>query len=209
MKLAMSERAKHQLIGALVIISLLIIFLPAALKKSNRNFESNIKIALKLPSKPSMPSVDLPTDKQMFNSAKVVDAKEIKVAKVRKNLLIAKAEPLEVKRISSSTSNIASVSGKQFKTDDKLIKVADNADGQIFSIQVASFTQKSNADVLVGKLKNKGFNASYNKDTNKNGKIFYHVVVGKLRQRGKAVDLQKELASSMQLNGFIVQSEVS
>lgn len=209
MKLAMSERAKHQLIGALVIISLLIIFLPAALKKSNRNFESNIKIALKLPSKPSMPSVDLPTDKQMFNSARVVDSKEIKVAKVRKNLLIAKAEPLEVKKLGSSASNIASVSGKHFKISDKLIKVVDNSEEQFFSIQVASFTQKSNADVLVGKLKNNGFNATYNKDITKKGRVMYHVVVGKLRRRGQAVDLQKELASSMQLNGFIVQSEVS
>lgn len=209
MKLAMSERAKHQLVGALVIISLLIIFLPAALKKSNRNFENNIKIALKLPSKPSMPSVDLPTDKQMFNAARVVAPKEIKVAKVRKNLLISKAEPLEVKKLSSNVSNIASINIKHFQPDEKLIKVVDVTEEPFFSIQVASFTQKSNADTLVGKLKHNGFNATYNQGKTKSGRVMYYVVVGKLRQRRQAVDLQKELASSMQLNGFIVQSEVS
>lgn len=209
MKLAMSESAKHKLVGALVIISLMIIFLPAILKKSNRNFEQNIKIALKLPLKPNLPNVDLPTNKQVFNAAKVVEAKEVKVAKVRRNLLIAKAEPLEVKNFKNTTSNIASINDSKFREDEKLIKVASIAQSQFFSIQVATFTQKSNADILVGKLKNNGFNASYNRSKNDNGRLMYQVVVGKLKQRGQAIDLQKKLASSMQLNGFIVQTEVS
>lgn len=209
MKFAMSESAKHKLVGSLVIISLMLIFLPVILKKSNRNFEQNIKIALKQPLKPSMPNVDLPTSKQMFDNAKVVDAKEVKIAKVRKNLLISKAEPLELKKLKNSSSNIASLDGKKFKIENKPVKVASDPQAQFFSIQVATFTQRSNADILVGKLKKNGFNASCNNSKSDNGKVLYQVVVGKLKQRGKAVDLQKRLASSMQLNGFIVQTEVS
>lgn len=209
MKFAMSESAKHKLVGSLVIISLMLIFLPVILKKSNRNFEQNIKIALKQPLKPSMPNVDLPTSKQMFDNAKVVDAKEVKIAKVRKNLLISKAEPLELKKLKNSSSNIASLDGKKFKIANKPVKVAADPQAQFFSIQVATFTQRSNADILVGKLKKNGFNASCNHSKSDNGKVLYQVVVGKLRQRGRAVDLQKRLASSMQLNGFIVQTEVS
>ena len=209
MKLAMSESAKHKLIGALVITSLMMIFLPVILKKSNRNFEQNIKIALKQPLKPNMPNVDLPTNKQMFDTVKVVEAKEVEIAKVRKNLLISKAEPLELKKLQNNSSGIASLGDKKFKVENKPVKVAADSQSQFFSIQVATFTQRSNADVLVGKLKKNGFNASCNHSKNDNGKVLYQVVVGKLRQRGKAVDLQKRLASSMQLNGFIVQTEVS
>ncbi len=205
----MSERVKHRIVGILVISSLMIIFLPAALKKSNHNFEKNIKIALKLPNKPNLPSVEAVSDKELFNSANVVNAPKIKVTKVHKNALIAKAEPLEIKKINLDGSNIASINNKHFNKDKNLIKLASNSNGQIFSIQVATFTQKSNANTLIDKLKNNGFHASYNTIKRKNGKIVYQVVVGQVSQRVEAVDLQKKLASTMQLNGFIVQSEVS
>lgn len=245
----MSERVKHRIVGALVLSSLMIIFLPAILKKSNHNFEKNIKLALKLPNKPSLPKVNAPNDKEIFKSVSVVQPQKIKVAKVDKNLLIAKAEPLEVKHLPIAGSNISSINSTKFNKDKNYIKLASNipkppssvkteslnlkkasvvalnpistnkdknvikvsnpSQGKFFSIQVATFTQKSNADLLIDKLKNKGFIAAANAIKKENGNVLYQVVVGKVSQRDEAIDLQKKLASTMQLNGFIVKSEVS
>lgn len=238
----MSERLKHRVIGVLVIASLLVIFVPAMLKNSNHNFEKNIKIALKLPSKPNLPKVDVPNNKELFKSVNVVKPQKIKVAKIQKNLLIAKAEPLEIKHFASRNSNIASIANNKFNNDKTYIKVAANgqqntqkpeklsantlnasnvnkvtnaikiansSQSTFFSIQVATFTQKNNADLLVEKLKNKGFSAVFNSIKNDKGVVLYQVVVGKVSQREQALDLQKKLASTMQLNGFIIKSEVS
>lgn len=239
----MSDRVKHRVVGILVITSLLVIFLPAVLKNSNHNFEKNIKIALKLPSKPNLPKVDMPNNKELFNSVNVVKPQKIKVAKIHKNFLIAKAEPLEIKNFASRNSNIASIGDNKFKNDKtyikvaaantiqtkksieslspkninvsninkvkNAIKVANNSQNTFFSIQVATFTQKNNADILVEKLKDKGFYAASNQIKKDNGIVLYQVVVGKVSQREQALDLQKKLASMMQLNGFIIKSEVS
>jgi len=178
----MSERVKHRVVGGLVITSLLVIFLPAMLKNSNHNFEKNIKIALKLPSKPSLPKVDVLNNKELFKSVSVVKPQKIQVTNIHKNFLISKAEPLEVKNLPSRNSNIASIADNKFKNNktyikvaantqqntqkpEKLsinsvtssdvnkvknaIKVANNSQNTFFSIQVATFTKKNNADILV------------------------------------------------------------
>lgn len=234
----MSDRIKHRVVGFLVIASLLVIFLPAMLRNSNHNFEKNIKIALKVPSKPNLPKVDIPNHKELFKSVKVVKPQKITVAKIHKNFLIAKAEPLEVKNLSSQNSQILSIADNKFnkKTYVKIaansqqnpqklsvhnvnpsdinkvkntIKIAHHTQSTIFSIQVATFMQKNNADILVARLKNKGFYAASNSVKNDKGIVLYQVVVGKVNQREQALDLQKKLASIMQLNGFIIKSEVS
>lgn len=243
----MSERVKHRVVGALVLTSLMIIFMPAILKKSNRNFEKNIKLALKLPNKPSLPKIDAPSEKEIFNTVNVVKPKKVKVATINKNFLIAKAEPLEIKKLHVKDSSIVSIANfnkdknyikvasttqenlaaikpaplKKANSDvlptslasnDKpkgVIKVANNTTSEFFSIQVATFTQKNNADMLIAKLKNKGFYAASNIIKKDKGVVLYQVVVGKVSQRGEAVNLQKKLVAMMQLNGFIVKSEVS
>ncbi|MDF1756914.1 MAG: SPOR domain-containing protein [Legionellaceae bacterium] len=200
MNLSISEQTKHRLIGLVVLISIAVIFLPALMKKSNRNFEKNIKLALKLPAKPELPKVAAPTNQALFKQAKIAKAPVVEVASVRRNSVIAKASPLNTK------SNI--------KQETQLAKAVANPTTNLkdeelmFSIQVATFTQRSNADILVEKLKDNGYLASYNIIDRERGNL-YQVVVGKLSEREEAVDLQKKLITKMQLNGFIVQTGVS
>ena len=68
--------------------------------------------------------------------------------------------------------------------------------------------QQKNAQTLVTILRGKGYIASYNKFSGKQGE-YYKVFVGQLQQKNEAITLQKKLALSMQLNGFIVKTGVS
>src|SRR3990167_29302 len=290
MKLAMSEKAKPRLIGALVLVSMSVIFLPAIMKQSNRNFEKNIKLALKLPANPRLPNVSPPTNAALFKQAKVVSAAKINITKVQNNSLIAKAMPLQrpvqkdqvviashsermdilpqnktnstlnnqleaaslknaeeqvlvgaklASNIQASSSVVQNSGNKQpniinefgnagkayeilantkrdeVKLSENIVKSVAVAKAKvqkdklamakiIYSIQVATFIKKKNADLLLARLKSKGYVASYNKII-KNQDTLYQVVVGRLSERNKALDLQKNLASNMQLNGFIVK----
>ena len=96
------------------------------------------------------------------------------------------------------------LSGKIVSTTSKNIQNLK----QGYGVQLASFTQQRNAEYLVARLRKQGFVASYNKFSGKQGQ-FYQVVVGLVNQKNDAIDLQKKLATNMQLNGFIIKTGVS
>ncbi len=73
----------------------------------------------------------------------------------------------------------------------------------IYSVQLASFTRRENAMVLVNRLKSKGYVARVDKITGKQGDQ-YKVYVGKSKEREQALKLKNQLAAGMQLYGFIV-----
>lgn len=232
MKLVITERSKHRIIGVLVVVSVAVIFLPAVMKKSNQRFEENINISLKLPTRPALPRVAIPNQSVMFKSVKVAHVQIPAAPTVRATSLIAKAEPLMSKSKTQHASMIASIPAKPVAPIAKTLQTAQSnpasaapmakplitaqsnkptlteSINQVFSIQVATFTQRGNADILISRLRDKGFVASYNTIKGTQGEL-YQVVVGQLNQREKAVDLQKKLAVNMQLNGLIVKSGVS
>lgn len=74
-----------------------------------------------------------------------------------------------------------------------------------YSVQIAYLSKQSNADSLINKLKGNGFKAYYVKINSKKGQV-YKVLVGNTNVKQQAMDLQKQLASSMQLKGFVVPS---
>lgn len=74
-----------------------------------------------------------------------------------------------------------------------------------YSVQLAYFSKQSNAVSLVNKLRGNGFKAYSVKINGKNGMI-YKVLVGNTNEKQQAHLLQKQLASSMQLKGFVVPS---
>lgn len=72
-----------------------------------------------------------------------------------------------------------------------------------YTVQLATFTNQHNANLLISKLKAKGYTATYNKVKTGEG-IVYKVVVGQLIKREQAQHLQQQLASAVQIKGFIV-----
>ncbi|MBA2652620.1 MAG: SPOR domain-containing protein [Tatlockia sp.] len=84
----------------------------------------------------------------------------------------------------------------------KLIKTAVT---KSYSIQLATFTQQRNADLLVAKLKAKGYKGTVSKFKSTEG-MLYKVLVGQVNKREKAQLLQNQIASALQIKGFIVST---
>ncbi len=219
MKQVLSERNKHRLIGMLVVVSVMIVVMPAIMKQSSQRFEENLTVSLKLPPKPMLPKVAIPNSKTMFKTVKVAKVVVPAAPTVPPSSLIAKAEPLDSKARAIQKSIIASVAHefkptaaiKPQQAQQRDVKVAVAAKKEtpvmlkpVFSVQVATFVQQENANHLVNQFRRQGFEASFHKIHNEKGD-FYRVVVGQLREREKALDLQKKIASNMQLNGFVVK----
>lgn len=79
---------------------------------------------------------------------------------------------------------------------------------EIFAVQLASFSQVANAQALVKQLQSKGYKANYSKFSSKNGPM-YKVQVGHSSSKNDVLKVKNQLASSMRLNGFIVNTGVS
>lgn len=229
MKLVIDDRIKHRLTGLVVIISIGVIFLPAMLKKSTHHLNESMKVSLKLPSKPVLPKVAIPNQATMFQSVKVAHVEIPTVIQAQRVSKIAKAEPLRSKPVITPTPVIAKTMpepkpvqtakilpvNKPVQTAKVIVQPKPVAKAAIvipskdyYAVQLASFTQKINAESLVSRLRKQGYAASYNKFNNKQGQ-FYQVLVGQLNQKEQALNLQKKLASNMQLSGMIVKTGVS
>lgn len=229
MKLVMNERVKYRVTGLIVIISAAAIFVPTLVKNSNHRFEENISLAVHLPPKPKAPKVIIANEKTMFQSMKVAQVDIPKVIQEVKATQIAKAEmlstksvvptaPIASKPILAKTELIIAPAAKAAALPKKLAKVEEakaikaikpvDVKKAVYAVQLASFTQQDNAKSLVTRLRSKGYIASYNKYTGKQGE-FYKVIVGQVHQMDEAKNLQKKLADSLQLHGFVVKTGVS
>ena len=220
MKWVIDERVKHRLIGVIVLLSIAGVFLPAVMKKSNQHLEEKISLSVRLPVRPIEPKIAVAEEKTVFQSVKVAHVDIPSMAQVKPNQ-IAKAEPISIKSIVASApiitkkpmvmkvASIVKPAVKSAAAPKKLAKAAVVAlKKEGYAVQLASFSQQVNAESLVHRLRSKGYQASYNKITNKQG-AYYKVIVGQLHQRDEALRLQKKLASNMQLSGFIIKTGVS
>lgn len=79
---------------------------------------------------------------------------------------------------------------------------------ELYIVQLASFSQLNNAQSLVKKLQQQGYQANYLKTKNGKNAIF-KVVVGRSTDKSTALKLKSQLAHSMHINGFVVNSKVS
>ena len=219
MKFVMDERVKHRLTGLVVILSIAAIFVPAVMKKSTHHFEENMSLSVRLPAKPIAPKVIVKDEKTLFQSVKVAHVDIPAVAAAPRLTQIAKAEPISAKSfvppapLVNKTAVLAKaevVVAPAVKAVHVTQKVAQAArlKKERYAVQLGSFVQQNNAKTLVTRLRSKGYIASYNKFNGKQG-AFYQVIVGQLNQKNEALNLQKQLVASMQLNGFVIKTGVS
>jgi DedD protein len=228
MKLVMSERVKYRVTGLVVIMSVAAIFVPTLMKNSNHRFEENISLAVHLPAKPTPPKVLIANENTLFQSVKVAHADIPKVVEELRATQIAKAETLNTRSVVPAApvaskpliakAELAIVPAAKIAAstppkilakvvEPKAIKLND-VKKEVYAVQLASFSQQDNAKSLVNRLRSKGYIASYNKFSGKQGE-FYKVLVGQLHEKDKAQHLQKQLADSLQLLGFVVKTGVS
>jgi DedD protein len=202
MKKIFDERTKHRVVGVIVVLALMIIFLPAMIRESDKNFDEFT--SYRVPKKPPMPKVSVIEPKAMLRSVKTAAVVTIPKPQAPVHLAITAAEPISPnasqKQIIQSAENLAK---KMQISERNSMKY-----NEIFTIQLASFNKEKNAQVLVNKLLGQGFAASKQIVNTPQGTV-YQVVVGQLKQRDQAIDLQKKLVDNTQLNGLIIKTKVS
>ena len=219
MKFVMDERLKHRLTGVVVILAIAAIFVPAVMKKSNQHFEEKLSLSVRLPPKPLLPNVVIKEKKTMFQSVKVAHVDIPAVVQLPRLTQFAKAEPLSIKstmpaaplinnRPTLARADLVVRHAVKAAAAPKKLANAIHLKKEVYSVQLASFSQKVNAESLVTRLRSQGYKASYNKFNGKQGQ-YYKVIVGELNQKNAAIILQKKLALSMRLNGFIIKTDVS
>lgn len=216
MKFVMDERLKHRLTGLVVILSIVVIFLPAMMKTTNKRLEEKVSFSVRLPAKPTPPKVLVTQEKEVFRSVKIAKANVPSFPQDKPNRLV-KAEPISLtskmpaviavnkQPILAKVESIVRPALKKAAAPRKLAQAAvTGVKKEVYKVQLASFSQQSNAKILVARLRSQGYKATYNK-----AGTYYKVVVGQLDQRQDAVHLQKTLASKLNLNGFIIKTGVS
>ena len=218
MKFMMSERIKHRLTGIVVLVSIGVIFFPAMMKKSNQHFEDSLNLSLKLPAKPVAPKVDIPQQTAMLKSVKIAHVELPHMNHQPEPAVIAKAQSLSqspasglVKVEMPLKSVIASaVVPSKLIAPPKTVAVKEPAviNKEGYGIQLASFSQESNAKFLVARLRKQGYDASYTVYKSKKGQ-FYKVVAGMGSKKIEAQNLKKQIATNLQLNGYLVHTGVS
>ena len=137
---------------------------------------------------------------------------------VRKTIKVAAVQPAKRAATHALKQNPAKKSIKVAKTNKtaritKAVKVArintnSASKKDVYAVQLASFSQLSNAQALVSRLRGKGYKASYTKAPSGQGAV-YKVYAGYSPRKNDVMKLKTQLASAMQLNGFVVNTGVS
>ena len=201
MKKIFDERTKHRVVGVIVVMALMIIFLPAMMRESDKNFDE--LTSFRVPKKPSLPKVTLIEPKTMLRSVK---HETVALPKSRSpvHLEISQAQPLSHDELQKETVKVAETVLQKLQTAErKSMKY-----NEVFAIQLASFNKEVNAQSLIKKLSLQGISASKQTVKTPQGTV-YQVLVGQVKQRDQAIDLQKKLVDNTQLNGLIIKTKVS
>lgn len=234
MKFVLDERVKHRLIGFAVILSLAAIFAPAVMKKSSQRFDKEIGMRIELPPKPVLPKIVVTDQEKLFKSVKVAHVKLPAAPSGQEPQQLAQIEnriPLEAIAAEADKDFVAPIPAiekvKTVKAESPvkplveaqpllLAKTATTPskavlkkpllialNQEIYSVQLASFARRENAQVLVNRLQKKGFTGKIVKVSSKNGPQF-KVFVGKSNKKEQALKLKNQLATALQLHGFVV-----
>ncbi len=133
-----------------------------------------------------------------------------KTAQVKAHQVIKLAANKAVKRIAAAPipkKNVVHVAQAKVKPPVHM-NAKQIAHKDVYAVQLASFSQISNAQALVTRLRGKGYKANFIKLKGKQGPI-YKVFAGHSPRKNDAVKLKSQLALAMQLNGFVVNTGVS
>lgn len=185
----MNEHVKQRLVGAVVLVSLAVIFIPMLLDRGEKGgmplFGSNI------PEKPAyqFAPLDIPLE-------------PVKPIEADKPLLVEKPEPAPPR---------AKPAPEKAKVEEKplVVKAAPEAekkpaqDSTAWVVQLGSFSNSANALNLRDKLRAKGFTAFVEK-LESDGSTAYRVRVGPELKREIADALRDKLQNQMKLKGIVM-----
>ncbi len=187
----MNDQLKQRLVGAIVLVSLAVIFIPMILPGGGMGDSMNIRKA------PPEPDYRFPPPKPAPKAPPMSDAVIVPMGD-------AEPKPSTSSKKRSSTSDIKVNSKKTVVSTP--VKKLNIKPGQVTAwiVQVGSFTSASNAKALRDKLRKMGYSSFVEAVKGKQG-MNYRVRVGPELTRVLADKLQKQLVKKVKLKG-VVQS---
>ncbi|QEP43727.1 hypothetical protein D5085_11720 [Ectothiorhodospiraceae bacterium BW-2] len=193
----MSEQLKQRLVGAVVLLSLAVIFIPMLL--GGREATTQITSLEPHPPKPvfSYESLPLPTpDQLVFNDETVVTAPEPSY----------EPEPNKTPEPSSPPSHDPKPTVAQPVTEPpvetEVPPVSDNALAWV--VQIASVTRQQGALALRDKVREQGHRC-FVLTTDINGTRFFRVRVGPFLDKSEAQRAERQLQQQLKLKGQILR----
>jgi DedD protein len=196
----MDQQLKERLIGAIVLVSFAVIFIPmfftgttdSVLKnKENVSIPKELEFVSKL--------------KPMTGTATDSNIKNIEFAPVVEESLAPVVEESLAPVVEESLAPVVEESlapvVEEIPFNQEMLK--NNAVGQMnWVVQVGSFSSKDNAEKLNQKVKKAGFRSFVNPIT-QNNKIMHQVCSGPEYNETDAMNLLKGIKNKMKLNGII------
>lgn len=192
----MNEKLKQRLVGAVVLVSLAVIFIPMMLDGGERSsmpmFGSNI------PDKPDYGFEPLDIPLQPVTT--VDDTRPVLIDKPEPS-----PKPIARVKEDKPVNTDAKVLPKTESREQRLTKPAPVADSEpdAWVVQVGSFSQSANALALRDKLRAKGFTAFVEK-LKTGGNTIYRVRIGPELKKKNADKLLQRLQRVMGMKGIVM-----
>ena len=188
---------KQRIVGALVIVSLAVIFLPMIFDKPH---ETSKKQLISIPIQPELPviTIDKP-QKPVYklvesnNEPKVIATSKSKVASEEPVSSQAEVDEKESKTIVKEEVKAKPVTQKTVQTK-KAIDPVFNQDllNNVWMVQLGTFGNHENAFKLRDKLRAKGYDGHTTK-LNRDGKVLVRVFSGPYADKTKAAAIKKQI----------------
>ncbi|CAM4443790.1 MAG: Cell division protein DedD [Legionella sp.] len=163
---------------------------------------------------PAAVAIEKPIELALSNAVQATAHKEVKVVQAKVEQPIVKPAPVvkpvqvAAQQVIKRKVNVVKPKMPAKPVVAQVVAKKPAVKRDIYAVQLASFSKLANAETLVHKLQGKGYKASYVRIAGRNGAI-YKVYVGHSPIRDNVVKLKTQLASAMQLNGFVVNTGVS
>ncbi len=192
----MNEQVKQRLVGAVVLVSLAVIFIPMLLDGGDDSSMS--RYGSNIPPKPDFDFEPLEIPLQSIEPVavdrpRVIDKPEPAEAEPPKPAVTKPVQSKPVEAPKTVTTKPTTSTAKPAATGDPVTWV----------VQVGSFSQSDNALALRDKLRKNGFTAFVEKYRDK-GKTSYRVRVGPELKRETAEKHLQQLATKLQIKGIIM-----
>lgn len=207
---------KQRLTGAIVLVSLAVIFIPMLLSSKGEGFFSRNKSNI-----PPLPSykIQAPSIKIPDQIPQLIDKPESKIENSTKGGLDTIGTETAAKPGGIVGEKTSLPQGREKGTDTKLVPketiplaIPDRMDAKVedegvvtgWIVQVGSFSIKKNAIKLRDKLRKKGYASFLKEGITKKG-MAYRVRIGPELRRPLAEKLQKALDRDINLKGLVIR----
>ncbi|MDH3355554.1 MAG: SPOR domain-containing protein [Chromatiales bacterium] len=192
----MNQQLKQRIVGAIVLISVAVIFVPALLDGSKKNVSPLIE--RKIPQKPNFYFEEIKLPKSIDAGkppSRIIESKQdVTPPSVKQSVSAAPKTSVVQKTAESSPATSAK---------SKNPKIVINSPSA-WVVQVASLTNSKRALELKGRLKKAGF-VAFVEEISNGGKRFYRVRVGPELKQEEAKSLQKRIKQKIKMDSSVMR----